>query len=150
MATTTAAVGANDSQVDTFGLEAAYLNGPFFVQSEYARASFGQVNGTSQDVDAFYVQGSFMLNGGLKVYKGATGVFGSPVVPADKGLWELVARYDVMENKDLLDTKTTSALLGVTYHINPNLRLMLHWTQGKNDNTGDEPSQRPLRTPSAF
>ena len=150
MATTSAAVGTNDSQVDTFGLEAAYRNGPFFVQSEYARASFGQANGGSQDVDAFYVQSSFMLNGGLKVYKGATGVFGSPVVPADKGLWELVARYDVMENKDLLDTKTTSALLGVNYYINPNLRMMLNWTQGKNDKTGDEPSQVALRTQFAF
>ena len=150
MATTTAAVGANDSQVDTFGLEAAFRNGPFFVQSEYARASFGQANGSSQDVDAFYVQGSFMLNGGVKAYKGATGVFGSPVVPADKGLWELVARYDVMENKDLLDTKTTSALLGVNYYVNPNLRFMLNWTQGKNDKTGDEPSQIALRTQFAF
>ncbi|WP_374607675.1 OprO/OprP family phosphate-selective porin [Thermomonas sp.] len=150
MATTSAAVGVNDSQVDTFGLEAAFRNGPFFVQSEYARASFGQANGSSQDVDAFYVQGSFMLNGGLKAYKGATGVFGSPVVPADKGLWELVARYDVMENKDLLDTKTTSALLGVNYYINPNLRMMLNWTQGKNDKTGDEPSQVALRTQFAF
>ena len=150
MATTTAAVGANDSQVDTFGLEAAFRNGPFFVQSEYARASFGQANGSSQDVDAFYVQGSFMLNGGVKAYKGATGVFGSPVVPADKGLWELVARYDVMENKDLLDTKTTSALLGVNYYVNPNLRFMLNWTQGKNDKTGDEPSQIGLRTQFAF
>ena len=150
MATTTAAVGTNDSQVDTFGLEAAFRNGPFFVQSEYARASFGQANGSSQDVDAFYVQGSFMLNGGVKAYKGATGVFGSPVVPADKGLWELVARYDVMENKDLLDTKTTSALLGVNYYVNPNLRFMLNWTQGKNDKTGDEPSQIALRTQFAF
>ena len=150
MATTSAAVGTNDSQVDTFGLEAAFRNGPFFVQSEYARASFGQSSGTSQEVDAFYVQGSFMLNGGLKAYKGATGVFGSPVVPADKGLWELVARYDVMENQDLLDTRTTSALLGVNYYINPNMRVMLNWTQGKNDKTGDEPSQIALRTQFAF
>lgn len=150
MATTSAAVGTNDSQVDTLGLEAAYLNGPLFVQSEYARASFGQANGSSQDVDAFYVQGSFMLNGGLKVYKGASGVFGSPVVPADKGLWELVARYDMMENNDLVDTKTTSALLGVNYYVNPNLRFMLNWTQGNNDKTGDEPSQVALRTQFAF
>ena len=150
MATTTAATGSNDSQVDTFGLEAAFRNGPFFVQSEYARASFGQANGTSQDVDAFYVQGSFMLNGGMKVYKGATGVFGSPAVPADRGLWELVARYDTMENNDLLDTRTTSALLGVNYYISPNLRMMLNWTQGKNDKTGDEPSQIALRTQFSF
>lgn len=149
MATTTAAVGTNDSQVSTYGLEAAFLSGPFFVQSEYARSKFGQANGGSQDVDAFYVQGSWMLNGGMKAYKGAAGVFGSPKV-ADKGLWELTARWDTMENKDLLDTKTTSTILGVNYYVNPNMRVMLNWVQGKNDKTGDEPSQVALRTQFAF
>ena len=149
MATATAAVGANDSQVQTVGLEAAFVNGPFFVQSEYARASFGQAIGSAQDVDAFYVQGSWMLNGGQKVYKAATGVFGSPKV-ADKGLWELTARWDTMENKDLLNTKTTSTIVGMNYYINPNMRVMLNWTHGTNDKTGDEPSQIALRTQFAF
>ena len=149
MATTTAAVGANDSQIDTVGLEAAFASGPFFVQSEYARASFGQASGGSQDVDTFYVQGSWMLNGGAKAYKQATGVFGSPKV-SEKGLWELTARWDTMENKDLLDTRTTSAILGMNYYINPNMRVMLNWTQGKNDKTGDEPGQIALRTQFAF
>src|SRR5690606_20143942 len=88
MATTTAAAGGNEWQVDTWGLEAAFVNGPFFVQSEYANASFGQANGSAQDVRTWYVQGSWMLNGGKKAYKAATGVFGSPTV-AGKGLWEL-------------------------------------------------------------
>ena len=149
MATTTAAVGTNDSQVSTYGLEAAYLSGPFFVQSEYARGNYGQASGGSQDVDAFYVQGSWMLNGGMKAYKPGTGVFGSPKV-ADKGLWELTARWDTMENNDLLDTKTTSTVLGVNYYVNPNMRIMLNWTQGDNDKTGDEPSQLALRTQFAF
>ena len=144
MATTTAAVGGNDSQVDTFGLEAAFRNGPFFVQSEYARASFGQANGSSQDVDAFYVQGSFMLNGGHKPYKGATGVFGSPKV-ADKGLWELTGRYDYAEN-ETLNREVTSWIFGVNYYVNPNLRFMLNYTQGDNEVTGDETAQYALRT----
>ena len=149
MATTTAAIGTNDSKVDTWGLEAAFVNGPIFVQSEYANASFGLANGRSQDVETWYVQGSWMLNGGKKAYKAATGVFGSPTV-AGKGLWELTARYDVMENKDLLDTKTTSAILGMNYYINPNMRVMLNWTKGENDKTGDEPSQIARRTQFAF
>lgn len=149
MATTTAAVGVNESQVDTYGLEAAFVNGPFFVQSEYANAGYGQANGSTQDVETWYVQGSWMLNGGKKAYKAATGVFGSPTV-AGKGLWELTARFDVMENKDLMDTKTTSTILGLNYYINPNMRMMLNWTQGENDKTGDEPSQIALRTQFAF
>ena len=149
MATATAAAGTNHSQVDTYGLEAAFLSGPLFVQSEYARASFGQAGGGAQDVDSFYVQGSWMLNGGMKAYKAGAGVFGSPKV-ADKGLWELTARWDSMENNDLLDTKTTSTILGVNYYVNPNMRVMLNWIQGENDKTGDEPSQIALRTQFAF
>ncbi len=149
IATTTPAIGTNDSQVDTYGLEAAYLNGPLFLQSEYARASFGQATGGSQDVDAFYVQGSWMLNGGQKVYKGATGVFGSPVV-AGKGLWELTARWDTMENNDLADTSTTSTILGLNYYLNANMRLMFNFVRGENDKTGDEPSQYAIRTQFAF
>ena len=149
MATTTAGIGVNDSQVDTLGLEAAFRTGPLFLQSEFARASYGQANGTAQDVDAYYVQGSFMLNGGLKAYKPATGVFGSPKV-GDSGLWEVTARYDVMENKDVASMKTTSMLVGLNYYINPNMRVMLNYTKGKNDLTGDEPSQIALRTQFAF
>ena len=55
-----------------------------------------------------------------------------------------------MENNDLLDTMTTSTILGVNYYINPNMRMMLNWTQGENDKTGDEPSQVALRTQFAF
>ena len=147
--TTTPAFGINDTQVDTYGLEAAFLNGPLFLQSEYARASYGQPNGGTQDVDAFYVQGSWMLNGGQKVYKAATGVFGSPVV-ADKRLWELTARWDTIENNDLLNTKTTSTILGLNYYINANMRLMFNYVRGENDKTGDDPSQFALRTQFAF
>lgn len=149
IATATAATGTNDSHVGTYGLEAAFVNGPFFAQSEYARARFGQAGGGAQDVDAFYVQGSWMLNGGKKAYKAATGVFGSPAV-ADKGLWELTARWDRMENKDLLDTRTTSAILGLNYYLNPNMRVMFNYVRGQNDKTGDEPSQFALRTQFAF
>lgn len=149
LATTTAAAGGNASQVNTVGLEAAFLNGPLFLQSEYARASYGQATGSSQDVDAFYLQGSLMLNGGRKAYKAATGVFGSPKV-GEAGLWELTARYEVMENKDVSAMKTTAAVVGVNYYLNPNLRLMLNYTQGKNDKTGDKPSQIALRTQFSF
>lgn len=149
MVGTTAGTGSNDSRVDTFGLEAAFRNGPLFLQSEYARASYGQANGGTQDVTAWYVQGSVMLNGGIKAYKAATGVFGSPKL-GEAGLWELTARYDVMENNDVVGMKTTSALLGLNYYVNPQLRVMLNYTHGKNDKTGDTPSQIALRTQFAF
>ena len=141
IATTT---GASRNTVDVMAVEAAGSFGPMFFQAEYADATYGQPLGRDQDVKTYYVQGSFMLNGGHKPYKGATGVFGSPKV-ADKGLWELTGRYDYVEN-ETLNREVTSWILGMNYYVNPNLRFMFNYTQGDNEVTGDETAQYALRT----
>ncbi|HEV7271253.1 OprO/OprP family phosphate-selective porin [Pseudoxanthomonas sp.] len=141
IATTT---GASRNEVSVYALEAAGSFGPAFFQAEYADATFGQPLGRDQDVTSYYVQGSFMLNGGHKGYKAATGVFASPKY-VDKGLWELTARYDYVEN-ETLDREVTSWILGMNYYVNPNLRFMFNYTQGDNEVTGDETAQYALRT----
>lgn len=142
-------LGASGDSVDAYGLEFAGRFGPFFFQSEYAWASFGQVAGGSQDVETFYVQGSWMLNGGMKSYKAGNGVFGSPKV--DKtGLWELTARYDRIENEDIANRVATSVAFGVNYYVNPSLRIMANYTLGENEVNGDETNQFGLRTQFSF
>ena len=89
------------------------------------------------------------LNGGQKVYKAPNGVFGSPKV-TDRGLWELTARYDHIENNDLVNREATSMILGLNYYINSNLRVMFNYTQGENEVTGDETGQYAIRTQFAF
>ncbi len=145
IATTT---GASRNQVDVYAVEAAGSFGPGFFQAEYADATFGQPGGRDQDVKSYYVQGSLMLNGGHKAYKPATGVFASPKV-ADKGLWELTARYDNAEN-ETLDRTVSSWLMGVNYYVNPNLRFMLNYTKGDNEVTNDKTGQYALRTQFAW
>jgi phosphate-selective porin OprO/OprP len=145
IATTT---GASRNTVTAYGLEAAGAFGPLFFQGEYVNATFGQPIGGDQDVSTWYLQGSWLINGGHKVYKAPTGVFGSPKV--DKGLWELTARYDTIENKDIADREATSVILGVNYYVNANLRFMFNYTQGDNEVTGDETGQYALRTQFAW
>ncbi|MGY1408965.1 MULTISPECIES: OprO/OprP family phosphate-selective porin [unclassified Luteimonas] len=137
--------GASGDEVTAYGLEAAGSFGPMFFQGEYANASFGQPIGPDQDVASWYLQGSWHLNGGHKPYKGGTGVFGSAAVD-DRGLWELTARYDSIENKDIQALDVSSWILGVNYYVNPNLRFMFNYTQGDNGFTGDETGQYALRT----
>ena len=146
IATTTAASG---DQVNAYGLELAGQFGPLFFQSEYVGSTFNQPLGADQDVETYYVQGSWMLNGGRKVYKPGTGVFGSPKV-VDVGLWELTARYDHIENSDLANREAESMVLGLNYYINSNLRLMFNYTQGENEVTGDETAQYAVRTQFNF
>ncbi|HEY4556334.1 MAG TPA: porin, partial [Lysobacter sp.] len=85
--------GASGDSVNAVGLEAAGSFGPLFFQSEYVISKFGRPVGGDQDVNSWYVQGAWLLNGGHRAYKAGTGVFGAPKY-VDKGLWELTARYD--------------------------------------------------------
>lgn len=141
--------GVAGDKITAYGLEAAGSFGPAFFQSEYVQATFEQPSGSDQDVNTWYVQGSWLLNGGHKAYKSANGFFGSPKV-SDKGLWELTARYDTIENKDIANREATSWLFGVNYYVNPNLRFMFNYTQGDNQVNGDETGQYALRTQFAF
>ena len=142
-------LGTSGESVKAMGIEAAGSFNALFFQSEYARARFGQASGADQDVETFYVQGSWLLNGGHKAYKAGNGVFTGPKVEGNR-LWELTARYDRIENEDLTDRIATTWTLGVNYYINPNLRVMANYAQGENELTGDETSQFALRTQFAF
>jgi phosphate-selective porin OprO/OprP len=146
IATTT---GASGDSVDHIGVEAAGAFGPMFFQSEFARATFGQPLGGDQDVETFYVMGSWVLTGQHKPYKAGSGVFGSPKV-ADGGAWELTARYDTIENKDIEGLEVASTTLGLNYYVNPNLRFMFNYIRGDNEFTGDETGQYALRAQFAF
>lgn len=145
IATTT---GASGDSVDMMAFEAAGSFGPLFFQGEYTTGTF---NGplVDNDVTSWYLQGSWLLNGGHKAYKGATGVFASPKV-AEKGLWELTARYDTIENEDITNREVSSWILGMNYYVNPNLRFMFNYTKGENEVNGDETGQYALRTQFSF
>lgn len=146
IATTT---GASGDSVDSIGLEAAGAFGPMYFQSEYAKAKFNRPLGGAQDVETFYVMGSWMLTGEHKVYKVGTGVFGS-AKPGDDGAWELTARYDTIENKDVNNLEASSSVVGLNYYFNPNVRLMFNYTKGDNDFTGDKTGQYAVRTQLSF
>ena len=146
IATTT---GASRNQVTSYGLEAAGAFGPLFFQGEYVNATFGQPLGRDQDVVTWYLQGSWLINGGHRGYKSATGVFTAPRV-TDKGLWELAARYDTIENRDIANRRATYVILGVNYYVNANLRFMFNYTLGDNEVSGDKTRQYALRTQFAW
>ena len=142
MATVT---GASGDSITAYALEAAGSFGPLFFQGEFANSTWGAPLGKDQDVQTWYLQGSWLINGGHKAYKSATGVFASPKV-VDKGLWELTARYDSAENKDVPNREVNTWILGMNYYVNPNLRFMFNYTQGDNRVTGDETAQYAVRT----
>ncbi|MEJ7746182.1 MAG: porin [Luteimonas sp.] len=147
IATTT---GASGDSIGTVGVEAAGAFGPVFFQSEYARATFERPLGGDQDVDTFYVMGSWMITGEHKPYKAGNGVFGSAKPEGEGGAWELTARYDTIENKDVNNLEVSATTLGLNYYFNPNVRFMFNYTRGDNEFTRDETGQYALRTQFSF
>ena len=141
MATVT---GASGDSITAYALEAAGSFGPLFFQGEFANSTWGAPLGKDQDLQTWYLQGSWLINGGHKAYKSATGVFASPKY-VDKGLWELTARYDSAENKDVANREVNSWILGMNYYVNANLRYMFNYTKGDNQVTGDETGQYAVR-----
>lgn len=145
----TTGVGSGKS-VESAGLELAGTHGPLYLQSEYLRARFGQASGVAQDVDAWYVMGSWMLTGEHKPYKARTGVFGSPRPAATGGAWELTARYDRIANRSLAEHGVRAAIIGVNWYVNRHVRAMFNYTRGSNDVTGDRTNQYALRAQVIF
>ncbi|WP_158238340.1 MULTISPECIES: OprO/OprP family phosphate-selective porin [Luteimonas] len=137
--------GDSGGKVTAAGVEAAGTFGPLFFQAEYVDATFEQPIGGDQDVMTWYLQGSWLLNGGHHAYKPATGVFGAPRA-TDRGLWELTGRYDVIENRDLGDREVSSVIVGLNYYLNPSLRFMFNYVRGDNHVNGDKTAQYALRT----
>jgi len=143
--THTSSTSGGNYATPTTGPAAAF--GPVYVQSEYANATFNRPIGGSQDVDTFYVMGSWMLTGQHKPYKAGNGVFSSA---NGEGMWELTARYDTIENKDVANLEASSTTLGVNYYFNKNVRLMFNYTKGDNQFTGDKTGQYAVRTQLSF
>ena len=142
--------GASGESIDTVGLEAAGAFGPLFFQSEYARASYGQPIGGDQDVDTWYLMGAWTITGERRPYRVGTGVFNSPRPNGAYGAWQLTARYDTIENRDIAGMEASSATFGVNWFINPSVRLMFNYTRGDNEFLGDTTNQFALRTQLSF
>lgn len=138
-----AAFTARDAEVssdefDAFGLEAAFVTGPFHAQAEYFDAEDGDV-----DVDGYYVQVGYVLTGEMRPYK--DGKFKKVKPSGEAGAWEIVARYEDGHGKysDVgLGTDEGSQLaVGVNYYANSNVRIGLSYMDGETDSSdlnGDE------------
>ena len=60
-----------------FGLEAAYVNGPLYLQGEYLASRVGRESQLSSlTFDGWYVYGSWFLTGESRTYLMGTGTFG--------------------------------------------------------------------------
>jgi phosphate-selective porin OprO/OprP len=166
---------SDESRQTTFAAEGAYSMGPVTLQGEYANSTLGNTHllaGAQKDstVQAYYVQGSWLVTGEKTLYRKDRGAFGKPKPISKWGALELAVRYDVAENLDqnLMEdpcrTDTTKCrveviTLGANWYVRQGLRFMLNYylTEASIGNSGpgtpnrkDSPSVISFRTQLSF
>jgi len=164
-------LGNSEGDVFILGLELAGTYGPFFAQSEYALGNFSGGIFLSeftfvdffgappnffcdpftgcfigdQSVHTWYIMGSWAVTGEHKPYDTKDGVFKSIKPTPPIGAFELTARYDTIENRDIPNMKASNFIFGFNYYFNPKVRLMLNVTLGNNDFIDDKTKQFAIR-----
>jgi len=141
-----------------YGLEAAWLHGPFALQSEYMRVGLQRKMAGNPDPDfhGWYVEGSWFLTGESRNYKASSGAY-SKVTPkgivgkGGYGAWELGLRFSSidLEDADVMGGKEQNVTIGLNWYTTPNIRFMANYVDVLNldggTHAGDQPSAFLLR-----
>jgi phosphate-selective porin OprO/OprP len=134
-------------QVDLWGLEAAWVGGPFSLQGEYIFADADRLGGGPDvDFDGWYAQASYFLTGEHRRYKTSSGAF-SRVKPKSNfsfdgggpGAWEIAARYSELnlDDEDISGGGLENITAGLNWHLNPNMRIMWNYVHADRDDVGE-------------
>lgn len=138
----TGAIPTEDATL--FGAEAALVCGPFSLQGEYIRADVDVIDTSGNgNFEGAYIEASYFLTGEHRKYKKSAGAF-SRVKPKNNygdgglGAWQIAARYDYV---DLDDSETLGGdidawTLGLNWHLNPNTRIMLNYSNANLEDVG--------------
>lgn len=124
-------------QMDTLGIELAWVDGPLTLQGEWVRSDLSR-SGAEEDL-AFsggYVQASWFPTGERRVYGRKSGVFGR-IVPITSfslggpgvGAIELAVRLSYLDLDDgpIRGGRQLDTTLGANWYFNAHVRLMLEW-----------------------
>ncbi|HEX5380270.1 MAG TPA: porin [Phenylobacterium sp.] len=153
----TGALGDTDT---TWGVEGAWVHGPFSAQGEYADIKVNRLNtvaggGRDPDVKVGYAFVSFWPTGESRNYDPAKGEFGrpkivNPITAGGMGGVELLARYDYADLTDAYKSAATAAgrtlsqdagkyqgwTLGANYYPTSYVRLQANYTNADINNPG--------------
>lgn len=125
---------AQDSSL--YGLEAAWLNGPFSLQAEYISQSFDTAN--DAEVNGYYITASWFLTGEHRPYSKSGGVFSRVVPSKDGGAYELTARLDHSQGEDTDTVEVDDLIVGINWYTGRNSRIMLNYVMADIDEAGAE------------
>jgi phosphate-selective porin len=107
-----------------FGVDAAVLRGPLFLQAEAHQVSFLG----SDDVSSAFgysVEGSYALTGESRSYNKTSGSFSNLTTERDSGSWQVSARHSAV-HQDATDTYRTVGA-SVAWTVNNNVTVLANY-----------------------
>ena len=126
-------------RVDLFGVEAAWVQGPYSLQGEVVTSTIDD----DKEVSAWYLQGSYFITGESRTYKRSSGSF-TTVKPLNnygedgKGAVELAIRFQEIDLEAMAPGENAEALsIGVNWHLNPNARVKFNAISASPDTASD-------------
>jgi phosphate-selective porin OprO/OprP len=126
-------------RADLFGVEAAWVQGPYSLQGEVVTSTIDD----DKEVSAWYLQGSYFITGESRTYKRSSGSF-TTVKPLNnygedgKGAVELAIRFQEIDLEAMEPGENAEALsIGVNWHLNPNARVKFNAISASPDTASD-------------
>lgn len=136
-----------------FGLEAAWQTGPLSVQGEVIRNTVERDGFDDPTFGGWYVAASWFLTGENRRY--SNGSFSGPrIANAERGAWELAARYSTLDLDDagILGGEMKNATVGVNWYARSNVRFMFNYVMVDTERRGisDDPNILLFRAQVSF
>jgi len=136
---------AGAENLNRFGIELAWADGPLLVQGEWITVTLDPEGGSSVRLSGGYLQVGWLLTGERRYYGRSAGVFGK-VVPREPFSWrerrwgafEIAARFSRLDLDDSTVRGGTewNTTLGLNWYLRSNLRFTLNWVHGNINSEG--------------
>jgi phosphate-selective porin OprO and OprP len=141
---------ADYATVQRWNAEAGLVNGPLSLQGEFLVGNAATDALSREKFSAWYAQISYMLTGESRRYELRRGGFERPEPSRAMGAFEIAARRQEAERRDVPNAELTATDFGLTYYANANVRYMLNYTLAHNDLLNDSPRVLALRAQFDF
>lgn len=131
----------NADRQRTFGVEGAYVQGPFKVQGEWMHSQvsrydtpFASVPGKDFSGSSWYLYGLWNITGETWTYKAGLPVTPYPDQPGS-GMWQVGLRYDATDLNDnpVLGGEGHNLTVGVNWYWRSNFKFMLNYVAAKSE-----------------
>ncbi len=120
-----------------YGLEAAWMTGPFSIQSEYVSSTWEDAAGDEVEYTGYYAQATWSLTGESRSYKAKKGYFDKIKPAGANGAWELVAKIEHGEVDDgragMEGNEFDNITVGVNWYANKNVRVSVNYVMSEID-----------------